>query len=90
MANLNNADEHKPWAIIIISAPPIPHIEFDIMPASISPIWPTDEYAIKDFRSGCRIQINLVTTAPVNETLINMDEFKIFILGKIDNIRANP
>lgn len=42
-AIINNADELKPWAIIIIRAPAKPHALFDIMPASISPMWPTDE-----------------------------------------------
>jgi hypothetical protein len=90
LASLNNADEHNPCAIIIINAPLIPHIELDNIPASIKPMWPTEEYAINDFRSGWRMQINLVTTAPVSEILISMDEFNMFILGKIDNIRANP
>lgn len=28
------------------------------------PIWPTEEYAIRDFISGCRVQIILVIIAP--------------------------
>jgi len=58
------ADEHKPWAIIIIIVPDIPHLENDNVPEIISPICPTDEYAINDFKSGCRRQIMLVSTAP--------------------------
>jgi len=33
-------------------------------PANIKDICPTDEYAIKDFRSICRKQITLVKTPP--------------------------
>lgn len=42
----------------------------DNIPVSIRPMWPTEEYAINDLRSGCRMQINLVATAPVIEILI--------------------
>lgn len=42
-ANENRADDDNPWAIIIRVAPIIPHCEFDRAPASISPMWPTDE-----------------------------------------------
>lgn len=54
-----------------MSLPVIPHDELDSIPVSIRPICPTEEYAIKDFKSGWRIQINLVATAPVIEILIN-------------------
>lgn len=40
---MNKAEELKPWAIIIISLPVIPHEELDNIPVSISPIWPTEE-----------------------------------------------
>jgi len=63
-AIINSADEHKPCATIIIKAADIPHEEYDIIPASIIPICPTDEYAIKDFISGWRRQISLVIIAP--------------------------
>jgi hypothetical protein len=42
-----------------------PQFEFISAPATISPICPTEEYAIKDFRSDCRKQIRLVETAPI-------------------------
>jgi hypothetical protein len=52
LANENKADDDRPWAIII-SRPPIkPHFVLDNMPASINPMCPTEEYAIKDLRSG--------------------------------------
>jgi hypothetical protein len=42
-ANENIADEHRPCAIIINRVPPIPHVEIDIVPATISPMCPTEE-----------------------------------------------
>jgi hypothetical protein len=74
---INNAEDLRPWATIIISLPVIPHDEFDSKPVSINPMWPTDEYAIRDFKSGCRIQIILVMIAPTIEILINIDADKI-------------
>lgn len=43
LAKINRAEDLSPWAIIIIRALDKPHSEFDNMPASISPICPTDE-----------------------------------------------
>jgi len=42
-AIINNAEDLRPWATIIISLPVIPHEVFDNIPVSIRPIWPTDE-----------------------------------------------
>ena len=70
LAKINSAEEHKPCAIIIRSPPVNPHCVIVIAPAISSPIWPTDEQAIIDFISGCRRQINPVTTAPTNEMLM--------------------
>lgn len=39
----NSADDLSPWAIIIASLACIPSFEFDSIPATINPIWPTDE-----------------------------------------------
>ncbi len=63
-ANKNIAEEHKPWANIIVSAPLQPHLEHVIIPAMSSPICPIDEYAIRAFKSGWRKQITLVKIAP--------------------------
>jgi hypothetical protein len=52
LAIINKADELSPWATIIIRPPVIPQDELDNIPVSIRPMCPTDEYAIKDFRSG--------------------------------------
>jgi hypothetical protein len=72
-AKINSADDLSPWAIIIIRALDIPHTELDSIPVSINPMCPTDEYAISDLRSGCRMQIILVAAAPDNATLISID-----------------
>jgi hypothetical protein len=53
-------------------------------------MWPTDEYAIRDFRSGCRIQINLVAIAPVIDRLINIDDDIETIFWNMIDIRARP
>lgn len=42
-AIINNAEDLRPCATIIISLPVIPQLVFDIIPASIKPICPTDE-----------------------------------------------
>lgn len=86
----NNAEDLSPWAIIMVSDACIPQLEFEFTPATTKPMCPTEEYAIKDFRSVCRIQINLVTTAPVRATLTIMEErdFSMW-LNKYD-IRNSP
>lgn len=43
LARTNRAEEHKPWAIIIIKPPHSPHFVLVDIPASIIPICPTDE-----------------------------------------------
>lgn len=45
------AEDERPWAIIIVSAPLHPHAVFDMSPAVRIPMWPTEEYAIRDFKS---------------------------------------
>lgn len=79
-AIINRADELNPCATIIINLPVIPHLVFDIIPVNIRPIWPTDEYAINDLRSGWRMQISLVIIAPTMEILISIaaDRFTMF------------
>lgn len=62
----NNADELSPCAIIIARLACSPNFEFVSIPATINPIWPTDEYAIIDFISDCRKQIIDVITPPIN------------------------
>lgn len=43
LAKEKSAEDLNPCAIIIVKAPIKPHEELDNMPASIKPIWPTDE-----------------------------------------------
>lgn len=57
LARQNKADETIPCANIKISAPTYPHVDPLRIPAATSAIWPTEEYAIKDFRSVCRKQM---------------------------------
>jgi len=42
-AIINNAEDLRPWANIIIRLPVIPHEVLDNMPVNIRPMWPTDE-----------------------------------------------
>ena len=51
-ANANNAEDVSPWAIIISIDPINPQLELENIALNISPICPTDEYAIIDLRSG--------------------------------------
>jgi len=39
----NRAEDLNPWAIIMASPASIPSFEFVSIPATISPMWPTDE-----------------------------------------------
>lgn len=68
--NKNRADEDKPWASIMIIAPFRPMWDRVNRAANTMPIWATDEYAISDFKSFCRIQFILVIIAPVILILI--------------------
>lgn len=77
----NSADDLSPWAIIIAREACIPHLVFEFIPATTNPMCPTEEYAISDFKSVCRIQINPVTSAPVRATLTITEErcFNIYL-----------
>lgn len=89
-AKANIHDEHNPWASIISRAPFHPHAVLDIIPAVARPIWLTDEYAMRDLISVCRIQISLVIIAPNRLTLINIGAS--FMLDEINGVarRINP
>lgn len=43
LARENIAEEHRPWAIIIVKAEDQPQVELDMVPAIKSPICPTEE-----------------------------------------------
>ena len=53
----NRPEKHKPWAIIKVKEPRYPQYVNVIKPPITIPIWATEEYAIKDFKSVWRIQI---------------------------------
>lgn len=65
-------------------------MEKDSTPAINNPICPTEEYAIKDFMSGCRKQMNLVIIAPIREILRNGVEYVLLNIEIIFVIRINP
>jgi len=83
-------DEHKPWANIRVNAPVQPHGVFDRIPPVTRPICLTEEYAIRDFTSVCRMQINLVITAPIKEILIIIGAIFKFSFIKLVAIRIIP
>jgi hypothetical protein len=64
LARANSPEEDSPWATIIARVPVHPQKDWFIRPAVSSPMCLTEEYAIRDFISGCRIQIILVSVAP--------------------------
>ena len=70
LAIAKRAEEDRPWAIIIKVAPKTPMEEKERTPAIKSPIWPTEEYAIRAFRSVCRRQIIEEIMAPHRAILV--------------------
>ena len=87
---MNNAEDLNPCATIIAIAPIIPHFVEVMVPPNINPICPTDEYAINDFRSVCRMQINLVNIAPTIE-ILRINAWIFFgIYGNINLMRSSP
>lgn len=53
-------------------------------------MWPIEEYAIRDFKSVCRRQIILVSTAPHRDRLIISGEISIFNFIIIEDSRIRP
>ena len=64
LARQNRAEEVKPWAIIKTNAPQKPQGVWMRIPAATKPMWLTEEYAMRDFRSVCRKQIEPVMITP--------------------------
>jgi len=64
LAKQNSAEEARPCAIIRIIAPVNPQGVWIRIPPATSPMWPTEEYAISDFRSVWRRQIEPVIIIP--------------------------
>lgn len=90
LASANRAEDERPWATIIIIEPSQPQIELVIKPAVNKPICPTEEYAINDFISGCRIQIVLVIKAPHIAIVEIRGVIKVFIIINKEDIRIKP
>ena len=84
------ADDLNPWAIIIPMLPYRPNFVIDIDPAIKIPIWPMEEYAIKDFISVWRRQIILVKMAPIRAIEEIRDEMFLDIRGRSHIIRIKP
>jgi hypothetical protein len=70
-ARQNRTDEVRPWATISAVAPIKLHGDWIKMEMITNAMWLTDEYAIRDFRSVCHKQIELVITMPHSESSIN-------------------
>lgn len=70
-ARQKRAEEVRPWAIIRINAPENPQGVWIKMPPTTNPMWLTEEYAIRDFKSVCRRQIEPVMMIPQRAKTIN-------------------
>lgn len=70
-ARQNSRDEVSPWAIISVVAPMKLNGVWIMMAAITSAIWLTEEYAIRDFRSVCRKQMELVIIMPHRDSKMN-------------------
>lgn len=70
LAKQNRADEARPWAIIRIIAPVNPQGVWIKIPLATSPMWLTEEYAIRDLRSVCRRQMDPVMITPQRARII--------------------
>jgi hypothetical protein len=70
-ARQNRTDEVRPWATISAVAPIKLHGDWIKMAMITNAMWLTDEYAIRDFRSVCHKQVELVITMPHSESSIN-------------------
>lgn len=86
----NKPDEARPWAITNKSAPVHPHKVCDRMPAVISPMWLTEEYAISAFRSVCRKHKRLAIQAPHSLTDRIAGLRDCIISGKLAVSRKRP
>jgi len=90
LARENKQDEHNPWAISIAKAPCHPHNEFDKIPPVASHICLTEEYAISDFTSVCRIQINLANAPPMVEIIIIGVDIDLEAKISLEETRISP
>ena len=89
-AKANRPEDTKPCAIIKSSAPAQPHWVIVMIPVVTRPIWLTEEYAIKAFRSVCRRHSRLAIHAPHRlRIIIGGAVFKV-IFGKLQDKRNKP
>lgn len=63
-------DDVRPWAIIRAVAPMKLHGVWVRIATITRAMWLTEEYAISDFRSVCRKQMELVMTMPHKERVM--------------------
>lgn len=90
LARQNSADDVNPWAIIRAIAPARAHGVWIMIAAITRPMWPTDEYAIRDFRSVCCRHVMLARIAPQRDSTRNGRNMSVFITGKICIMRMMP
>lgn len=86
----NRAEEERPWAIIMKEAPQNPICEYLKAPAIRRPMCPTEEYAIRDFRSVCRRHMREVVIAPHRAMLMIRDVMVDLLGGKKRIMRSMP
>ena len=90
-ASVNSPDLVRPWAIIITSAPSLPHFDDVKIPVMRIAICLTDEYAIMDFISNWRMQRIVVRVAPHRDRdIIRGVQGVSKIRGSIDLVRKTP
>lgn len=90
LAKQNKPEEHSPCATIKEYAPQIPQYLIVIKPLKTIPIWQTEEYAIKDFKSVCRKHTSLTNTPPTKLILIQIKLYLMPTLDKNTKTRNNP
>ena len=70
LARQNRAEDARPCAIMRMRAPVKPQGVWIKMPPATRPMWLTDEYAMRAFRSVCRRQIDPVIMMPHRAKII--------------------
>lgn len=89
-ARQNSAEEVNPWAIMSNIAPVSPQCVWIRVAEITRPMWPTDEYAMRAFRSGWRSPIRLVIMIPHSAKSINGYISVVLGGGQIGRIRMIP
>ena len=89
-ARQNSAEEVRPWAIIRTSAPVRPQGVWERIPATTSPMWLTEEYAIRALRSVWRKQIDPVMIMPHRARIIKGYAISLVIGSRRVRTRMMP